>query len=423
MLDELQREQALVHLQRGLHLERAHRVHEAVEEYRRAIARDPHLPEAHSAIGRYYQRYGRLAKAAEAFRVVASLADDFPAHFHLACVMLELGRHEEALSIFQRCLVLAPEDPATHYEIARLLFLRGAYEDALAQLGRPLQVRPDDWDVQHLAGRCYLRLGRYDDAFAAFAQAAALAQSPATHAASRELIATAERYRELGTLRSLRDMLYAEHGVAYLGSTQDDGIDPPEYPNYHFTYPDIGVTLQRAYALLRLYDWQFTCVVALDRMARPVAEALAWMLHVPTCYADAIQPTDRALLVLGVGREAELLELALERSIGEVTSFCLGLNWLRHRTLMSDIVGVIVREACSVPWEAEIRRLRADGAPTAHVDACIQHAGEQIIAALQSIPAEDTLAHQVAYYAEHSRLHAAEAARVASDHFSNVVGK
>ena len=49
MLDESQREEALIHFQRGLNLERAHRVGEAVEEYRRAIARYPHLREAHDA--------------------------------------------------------------------------------------------------------------------------------------------------------------------------------------------------------------------------------------------------------------------------------------------------------------------------------------------------------------------------------------
>src|SRR6476660_852604 len=73
MLDESQREEALIHFQRGLNLERAHRVGEAVEEYRRAIARYPQMREAHDALGFYYQRHGLLAKAAEEFRVVASL--------------------------------------------------------------------------------------------------------------------------------------------------------------------------------------------------------------------------------------------------------------------------------------------------------------------------------------------------------------
>src|SRR5690349_18418430 len=108
MLDDVQREEALIHLQRGLHLERAHRVEEAVAEYRRAIARDPHLREAHDALGLYYQRHGLLAKAAEEFRVVANLDGDFLSYFNLGCVLIELGRHDEALATFQRCLALQP---------------------------------------------------------------------------------------------------------------------------------------------------------------------------------------------------------------------------------------------------------------------------------------------------------------------------
>src|ERR1044071_3935226 len=106
MLDETQREEALIHFQRGLILERANRVGEAVEEYRRAIAHDPHLREAHDALGFYYQRRGLLAKAAEEFRVVARLEGDFLSHFNLGYVLIELGRHDEALEAFHCCPAL-----------------------------------------------------------------------------------------------------------------------------------------------------------------------------------------------------------------------------------------------------------------------------------------------------------------------------
>ena len=96
MLDEYQREEAIIHFQRGIQLERAHRVSEAVEEYRRAIARDPHLREAHDALGSYYQRNGLLAKAADEFRAVVALDGDFLSHFNLGCVLIALGRYDEA---------------------------------------------------------------------------------------------------------------------------------------------------------------------------------------------------------------------------------------------------------------------------------------------------------------------------------------
>jgi tetratricopeptide (TPR) repeat protein len=408
MLDEYQREEALIHFQRGLNLERAHRVVEAVEEYRRAIAHYPHLREAHDALGFYYQRHGLLAKAAEEFRVVAALEDDFFSHFNLGCVLLELGRHDDALAAFQRCLELEPHDPASRYEIAVIAFLKGEYQAAIDQLEIPLRLYPDDWEIFHLLGSCRLRLGQYDEALAAFSAALRQAPRPAAQAEVIEQICAIERYRELGVPRCAQDRLYAEHGVVYLGSAQDDGLLLEEAQDYHFTYPDIGATLRRFMALADGLGWYFTCVVALDRQAAPLAEALARLLDVPERCSDDIQPDDLPLLVLAVGREAELLKLAIERVPGEAVTFCLGLNWLRHNKLLPDVTGIVARGACSVPWESELRRLRSDGARPAQLAACQRTAAALIVAATRDAAPEPRLAAQVRYYRRYRNLRFAE---------------
>jgi len=109
------------------------------------------------------------------------------------------------------------------------------------------------------------------------------------------------------------------------------------------------------------------------------------------------------LLVLAVGREAELLKLAAERVPGEAITFCLGLNWLRHSKLLPDVTGIIARSACSVPWEPELRRLRSDGAPHEQVAACLARAAAQIVAAVHDMPPSPTLARQVRYYSRRHR--------------------
>lgn len=403
MLDEFQRDEAMIHFQRGLVLERANRVQEAVEEYRRAIARYPHFREAHDALGFYYQRYGLLAKAAEEFRVVANLEDDFLSHFNLGYVLLELSRYDESYMAFKRCLELMPGDPATHYEVAYILFLRGDYLGALEQLQSPLRHYAEDWEVHNLVGRCKLRLGDYDEALASFHNALRFANRPSAQAEAIEHISTVERYRETGEPRSVKDRLYADHGVVCLGSAQDDGLGIRESSEYHFTYPDIGMTVRRFLALVAGCDWHFTCVVGLDRLARPLSAALAELLGLPLRETEALDPDDLPLLVLAIGREAELLELALERVPGETVAFCLGLNWMRHSPMLPDITGVIVRNACSVPWEPELRRLRSDGAPAAQVEQCLDRAAAQITAAIAEILPDRTLAPQVRYYAEDHR--------------------
>lgn len=408
MLDEFQREEALIHFQRGLNLERAHRVGEAVEEYRRALAHYPHLREAHDALGFYYQRHGLLAKAAEEFRVVAALDNDFLSYFNLGCVLLELSRHDEAQETFERCLAIEPDDPASHYQIAFINFLQGADPAAMARLQSPLRHYPDDWEVHYLLGNCQLRLGAYDEALVAFGTALRLAPRPSAQAEVIEQICTIERYRELGPPRCHKDRLYAEHGVVYLGSAQDDGLQLDEFQDYHFTYPDIGTTLRRFIALQEGLGWFFSCVVALDRQAVPLAEALAELLDVPQRCADDIQPDDLPLMLLAIGREAELLKLAIERAPGEAMTLCLGLNWLRHSKLLPDITGVVARGACSVPWEPELRRLRCDGARPEQIAACQASAARQIVAATQDTLLDSNLPRQVRYYRRHRHLRFAD---------------
>jgi tetratricopeptide (TPR) repeat protein len=403
MLDEFQREEALIHLQRGLNLERANRVGEAVEEYRRAIAHYPHLREAHDALGFYYQRHGLLAKAAEEFRIVARIEDDFLSHFNLGYVLLELGRYDDALSAFERCLALEPNDPATHYEIALIHFVRGDYRAALEQLQVPLRDFPADWEVYNLVGSCQLRLGAFDDSLVAFDKALRLAPRPSAQAEVIEHICTVERYREVGTPRRAKERLYAEHGVAYLGSAQDDGLRLDEFQDYHFTYPDIGTTLQRFVGLSEGCGWHVTCVVGLDRLALPLAAALSQLFGVPQRRADEIEPDDLPLLTLAIGREAELLKLAVERVPGEAMTFCMGLNWLRHSKLLPDVTGIVARGACSVPWEPELRRLRSDGARPEQIAACLERAAEQIVVAVRDTLPDANLARQVRYYSRRHR--------------------
>ena len=404
MLDEFQREEALIHFERGLHLERVHRVDEAVSEYRRAIAHDPYLREAHDALGFYYQRQGLLAKAAEEFRVVANLEDDFLSYFNLGRVLIELGRHDEALAAFRRCLSLAPGDPASYFQIASIYFAQGEYQPALDWLELPLSRYPDDWEVYHLVGSCQLRLNMFDAALGSFTMALRLADRPTAQAEVIEQMRMIARYREIGAPRWAKDRLYAEHGIAYLGSAQDDGLRLDECQDYHFTYPDIGTTLRRLLATQAGLGWRCTCVVALDHQAAPLADALAELLELPRLQANGILAGELPLLVLAVGREAELLKLAVERIPGAALIFCLGLNWLRHSQVWPDVVGVVARGACSVPWEPELRRLRCNGAPSEQIDACQKRAAARIVAATRDVDGDTNIGQQIDYYRAHPNL-------------------
>lgn len=404
MLDDYKREEGLRHFQRGLLFERANRLVEAVEEYRQAVANYPHLREAHDALGFYYQRNGLLAKAADEFRIVTNLEGDFLAYFNLGHVLVELECYEEALEMFQRCLQFDPEDSATHFELGLIHFSRGEFGVALEHLQRPLRSYPEDWEIHSLIGKCHLELRRYDEALAAFGRALMLTQEPEVQASLLDSITTVKRYREFRNLNNTKDQMYAQEGVVYLGSAQDDGLTVTEAQDYHFTYPDIGTTVQRLMALYHGCRWQFTAIVAVDKIAQPLANVLGQFLNLPICEVTDLRAEDTALLVMAVAREAELLLLTIERAPCPTVAFCMGLNWLRHNRMLPDLIGIVARNACSVPWESELRRLRADGAAPEQIAACIEDATRQLAQAVRETPLDANLPRQVRYYTRNHRL-------------------
>lgn len=405
MFEDFSRDEGLRHLERGLALERSNRIAEAVEEYRLAIARYPYLREAHAALGYYYQRRGLLAKAADEFHIVANLDGDFLAYFNLAYVLLELEHYDDALVAFSTCLQFEPDDPATHYKIATIHVARDEFLTALHYLQAPLHSYPNDWEILNLMGKCYLSLHRYDEALSVFTQALQIVHTPEAQVELLDSIQTVERYREFRSFKSTKDMLYAQEGIVFLGSAQDNGLSVTEVQDYHFTYPDIGITLQRFIALQRGQRWHFTTVVPVDKAAQPLAAALADVLRLPYRPITDLVHEDTALLVIATAREVELLLLAIEHAPCTTITFCLGLNWLRHSRFLPDIVGMVAHGACSVPWESELRRLRSDGVHPAQIDACLASATHQTLQAIHETPPDANLTRQVRYYTcQHRRL-------------------
>jgi hypothetical protein len=262
---------------------------------------------------------------------------------------------------------------------------------------------PGDWEIHNLAGKCHLGLRHYEEALSAFGRALLLANSPQAQVELLDNINTVERYREFRNLATVKDQLYAQEGVVYLGSAQDDGLHVREVHDFHFTYPDIGTTLQRLIALIKSSRWSFTAIVCCDTLTRPMADTLAQMMEIPQRGVDQLGPDDRALLLIAVAREAELLLLTIERLPCPATAFCLGLNWLRYNKALPDLIGITAHGACSVPWEAELRRLRADGAPAARIDDCVSLAAEQIIQAVHETPIDNNLPRQIRYYTRSHR--------------------
>ncbi|MGB9736763.1 MAG: hypothetical protein C0184_09585 [Chloroflexus aggregans] len=401
MTDEMKRVASRRHLRYGLAFERTQRPLEALDQFRRAIAADPTMRDAHNALAFHYQQQGLLAKAADAFAAVAALADDYFARFNLGFVLVELERYDEAEREFQRCLELDPNDTAAQLELAYIYAARGEYAKAVTMLEGPRQRYYDDWAVFHLLGRCLFQLQRFDEAQQAWQHALALAPHAEDQFELLACLQSIERRREFHTCTGLKDDLYVHEGVICLGSAMDDGITIHPLHDYHLREHDIVRTIQRFVALARSSKWQLGGIVAPDLTSKPLAAALAQLLELPLLNLHHLPNiTAPILLVIAVGHLADLFTIARERLPISSPGFCLAVNWMKYSPLWPEVVGVVVEGVCTVPWGDELR-----GLSSAEQMTVIQRIADRLIAQVQDLPAEENLPRQIRYYTRrHRRL-------------------
>lgn len=84
-------------------------------------------------------------------------------------VLMELGRHSDAIDCFQRTLAAAPDHAAAWFELGRAAVVAGDLATAVTGFDRALTLDPSDMDARRNLGRVALKLGRYEVARAAWA--------------------------------------------------------------------------------------------------------------------------------------------------------------------------------------------------------------------------------------------------------------
>src|SRR5262245_7026465 len=136
---------ALEWFERGCQLDAAStRLPEAIEAYRRALALDPTLADAHCNLGTAHYHRGERELARSAYD--AALQQD-PAHreanFNLANLLEEAGRREAAVHHYKRTLAADPCFSDAHLNLALLYEKLGVKRRAREHWRRYLQLAPD----------------------------------------------------------------------------------------------------------------------------------------------------------------------------------------------------------------------------------------------------------------------------------------
>jgi tetratricopeptide (TPR) repeat protein len=98
----------------------------AMAAYRRAIAGQPELGDAHNNLGRLHHDRSELSDAESCYRLAICADATVPLYwFNLGVALEDQGRHAEAIGSYERAIEIGPGSADAHFNLARLLELNG----------------------------------------------------------------------------------------------------------------------------------------------------------------------------------------------------------------------------------------------------------------------------------------------------------
>ena len=154
-------------LNRALHLFRISRYADAELELRRALAEQPHNPQAHALLGLCLAKQEKLPEAQAEVEQAITLAPDWDhAHYCRSVVLQERRRYADAEAAAREALRLSPGDPNNYARLAITLYCQGKWQDSLDAALAGLQYDAEHADCMSLRTMALTKLGRQREALA-----------------------------------------------------------------------------------------------------------------------------------------------------------------------------------------------------------------------------------------------------------------
>ncbi|MFN8666337.1 MAG: protein kinase [Gemmatimonadaceae bacterium] len=123
-----------------------------------ALRLQPHIPEAHVAMGWYWLSVGDDARALAEIAVARrGLPNDAEVQGAEAGLLRKVGRWNEALEGFRRAFRLDPRQPATAVALAFTYASLRRYDEAARTWDRAIELAPDNYRYLVEKGRVYVR--------------------------------------------------------------------------------------------------------------------------------------------------------------------------------------------------------------------------------------------------------------------------
>jgi tetratricopeptide (TPR) repeat protein len=147
---------------------------EAIEEFKRAVALDPHFSRAHYYLGLTYllkDGAARLDDAAEEFKIeLASHPEEFFANYYLGIIYVIQRKWEPAIALLEKASRSEPNNPDPYFHLGQAYQSLDRHAEAIEALKRSIALNPElshnDYQVataHYRLGQSLIKAGRQDE--------------------------------------------------------------------------------------------------------------------------------------------------------------------------------------------------------------------------------------------------------------------
>jgi tetratricopeptide (TPR) repeat protein len=162
-------------------LDMEHRPDQALEEYRRAVAKEPNVAAVHYALGSaYWARFEAPEALAEFQNTIRIDPAHYMAHYKLGLALMELSRPQDAVEEFRKALAIQPGLANAQFGLAKAYERLGQSTAALAATDECLKLDPKNQSAQYLRAQLLHKLGREREAREQFLRLPAMRDSSGT---------------------------------------------------------------------------------------------------------------------------------------------------------------------------------------------------------------------------------------------------
>lgn len=140
----------------------------AKKSAQKALALDPDLAEAHTALALLLLYEHNFSRAESEFKLAVTLDPNYATahHWYAEAYLVAVGRFEEANREMQQALALDPSSRIIVTDLGVVLYFQRRYDEAYQQLTKAMTLDSGFSEAYAWRGRVLLQRGKYSDAIA-----------------------------------------------------------------------------------------------------------------------------------------------------------------------------------------------------------------------------------------------------------------